>query len=184
MGIPLRGSILGLAAFGSLALAAPAAWAGCGAGPAVTPASWQTAPGYQADALLTRANNGTPSIVGLWSVQFFAGGNMIDFGYAQWHSDGTEFMNSGGRAPSTQNFCLGVWAQTGPFNYKLNHFALSYDPTSGALNAKVNIKEDVVLDQKGSDFSGSFTIDVYDPNSGAPLQHVGGRIVGRRVTVN
>jgi hypothetical protein len=181
MRISLRGPILGLAAFGALATAAPAAWAGCGVELPVTPASWQS---DQAQGLLTRVvNNGTNSIVGMWNVQFFVGSNMIDFGYAQWHSDGTEFFNSGGRAPATQNFCMGVWEQTGPFSYKLNHFALSYDP-SGTLNAKVNIKEDVTVDGKGNDFGGAFTIDVFDPNTNAPLQHVAGRIVGHRVTVN
>jgi hypothetical protein len=138
----------------------------------------------QANPLLMHVvNQGASSIVGMWSVSFFAGGDMIDFGYQVWHGDGTEFTNSGGRAPSTQNFCLGVWAQTGAFTYKLNHFALSYDP-SGNFNARVNIKEDVVVDPKGNSFAGPFTIDVYDPKSGALLQHVGGRIVGQRVTVN
>lgn len=181
---PLRGSILGLAALGTLALAAPAAWAGCGDGLGVAPASWETAPGARSDALLMKVNNGAQSIVGLWNIQFFAGGSMIDFGYAAWHSDGTEIMNSGGRAPATENFCLGVWEQTGPQTYRLNHFALSYDAASGALNGKVNIKEDIVLGKGGGDFSGAFTIDVYDPNNGGLLQHVGGRIVGRRVTVD
>src|SRR5580704_2977875 len=32
----------------------------------------------------------------------------LQFGYAQFHSDGTEFYNSGGFAPATQNYCLGV----------------------------------------------------------------------------
>ncbi|WP_297695174.1 hypothetical protein [Phenylobacterium sp.] len=179
MGIFSRGPLLGLAALGSLALAAPA-WAGCGDTATVSPAAWTGG----SEAQLWRANLGTPSIIGMWSVQFFAGGNMIDFGYAQWHADGTEIMNSGGRSPASENFCLGVWAQTGPFSYKLNHFALSYDPGTGALNGKVNIKEDVTLDQKGAQFDGTFTIDVFDPNSNALLQHVGGRIVGRRVAVN
>ena len=189
MRIPLRGSILGLAVFGALAMAAPAAWAGCGAGAGVTPAAWDGG-ARASDGLLTLASNvqgnqnGNGAIVGLWAVQFFAGGNMIDFGYAAWHSDGTEIMNSGGRAPATENFCLGVWEQTGPQTYRLNHFALSYDAASGALNGKVNIKEDIVLGKGGGDFSGAFTIDVYDPNNGGLLQHVGGRIVGRRVTVD
>ncbi|HSV04778.1 MAG TPA: hypothetical protein VLI41_16400 [Phenylobacterium sp.] len=181
MGISMKGSVVGLAALGALALAAPA-WAGCGDTAKLAPAVWSGSadPG----AGLIRANVGASSIVGLWSVQFLAGGAMIDFGYAAWHSDGTEIMNSGGRAPSTENFCLGVWAQTGPFSYRLNHFALSYDPTSGTLNGRVNIKEDVVLDAKGASFEGPFTIDVYDPTGATLLQHVGGRIVGRRVTVN
>ena len=184
MGISFRSTIVGLAALGSLAVA-PIAWAGCGEGASVTPASWQSTPGAQAKDLLTLVSNANAptSIVGMWSVQFFAGGAMIDFGYSVWHSDGTEFLNSGGRSPATQNYCLGVWAQTGPFSYRLNHFALSYDP-GGTLNGKVNIKEDVILDPKGNEFSGPFTIDVFDPTTGAPLQHVAGRIVGRRVTVN
>lgn len=183
MGKTFLGYIVGAAALTSAAASAGVANAACGDGSAMKPALWRGGAAEQG-ALLTRASMAGPnSIVGLWSIQFFAGGNMIDFGYAAWHSDGTEIMNSGGRAPATENFCLGVWAQNGPFSYKLNHFALSYDP-SGSLNAKVNIKEDVVLDPKGNDFSGAFTLDVFDPNSGAPLQHVAGRIVGHRVTVN
>jgi hypothetical protein len=158
---------------------APAAWAGCGDNALKKPAAWH---GDQAGSLMP-ASFGAPSIVGMWSVSFIAGGNTIDFGYQVWHADGTEFMNSGGRAPSTQNFCLGVWAKTGPFTYKLNHFALSYDP-SGTLNAKVNIKENVTVDWKGSSFSGPFTIDVYDTKGTTLLQHVAGKITGQRVTVD
>src|SRR5215467_13944459 len=47
------------------------------------------------------------SIVGMWKVQFISKGNtthnppipdgaIVDFGYSQWHSDGTEILNSGG----------------------------------------------------------------------------------------
>ncbi|MBW8882450.1 MAG: hypothetical protein JF615_13830, partial [Asticcacaulis sp.] len=73
--------------------------------------------------------------------------------------------------------------QTGPFSYHLNHFALSYN-SAGVLDAKVNIKEDVTLDPKGASYSGPFTIDVYDPTTGASLGHVGGRVTGQRVPAN
>ncbi len=66
------------------------------------------------------------SIVGLWKFTFVAEGNSgnpapfnppdgatLDAGYVQWHSDGTEIMNSG-RDPATGSFCLGVWKTTGP----------------------------------------------------------------------
>jgi hypothetical protein len=55
----------------------------------------------------------------------------IDSGYVQWHSDGTEIMNSG-RPPQNGDFCLGVWEKTGRSRYKLNHFALGnvIDPTN------------------------------------------------------
>ena len=124
-----------------------------------------------------------PSVVGMWSVQFLVGGAQFDFGFQQWHSDGTEILNSGSRAPSTENFCLGVWSQVAPFHYRLNHIALSYD-TAGNMNARVNIKEDVTLDPRGNEFSGPFTLDVYGPNGGGSiLQHVAGRVVGKRVTI-
>jgi hypothetical protein len=183
MRVSLEGSVVGLAALAAVVAAAPAAWAGCG--PEMKqPASWQSTPGSSSDALLTKANFpivNPLSIVGMWSVTFTAGGNVIDFGYSQWHSDGTEFLNSGGRAPSTQNFCLGVWKQTGAFSYHLNHLALSYDP-SGTLNAKVQIKEDVILQPQNNTFSGPFSIDVFNPTSGALLQHVAGTVTGQRVT--
>ena len=66
-----------------------------------------------------------PAIVGLWKFAFTATtpfSGPFDAGYVQWHSDGTELMNSG-RAPTTGSFCMGVWKQTGRSTYKLNHFA-------------------------------------------------------------
>ena len=179
MRVSMKASLLGLAALGLAAAAAPSAWAGCGDG-AVRPASWSSTP--NADLLTLVADQGDSAIVGMWSMQMVAGGTRIDFGYQQFHSDGTEIMNSGGRAPATENFCLGVWAKTGAHTYHLNHFALSYD-NSGALNAKVNIKEDVTVRQQNT-FSGPFTIDVYDPNSGALLQHVAGQVTAQRVPLN
>lgn len=161
---------------------APSAWAGCGENALRKPASFVTSAGDQG-GLLMQVNQGGPAIVGMWSVTFQAGGQTIDFGYQVWHDDGTEFMNSGGRAPVTQNFCLGVWQQNGPFSYRLNHFALSYD-TSGNFNGRVNIREDVVVDPRGNTYSGPFTIDVYDPKTDKIVNHVGGRIVGQRVTIN
>ena len=57
-------------------------------------------------------------------------------------------MNSGGRSPATQNFCLGVWARTGFASYQLNHFALSYDLTTGVLNGKVQIQETIRTERR------------------------------------
>ena len=134
------------------------------------------------------------SIVGMWSVQFISMGNtthnppipdgyLLDFGYVQWHSDGNEFMNSGGRPPSTQNFCMGVWAQTGRYTYQLNHFALSYDATSGQLTGKVLIAESVTLSPGGTKYSGTFTITAFDTN-GKQVDQVVGQISANRLTVD
>jgi hypothetical protein len=182
MATTIRRILTGAAVLALASALAPAAWAGCGDNVLKLKkhASWTS--DSQDNPLLMQVNLAAPSIVGMWSVTLTAGGGPFDWGYQVWHDDGTEIMNSGSRAPATENFCLGVWAQTGPFSYKLNHFALSYD-TSGTLNAKVNIKEDVVVDPKANGFSGPFTADVYSP-TGSLLQHVAGRIVGQRVTVN
>jgi hypothetical protein len=160
----------------SAGLVATPAWA-CGYSGKLA-ASWQD----QGDrgALFHQAADVADPIVGMWQFRMSAGGTTADFGFQQWHSDGTEVMNSGGRAPATENFCLGVWRQVGVGHYHLNHFALSYD-TSGTLNAKINLKEDVMLDATGSTFRGTFTIDVYDPNTAALVGHQAGNVAAKRV---
>ena len=180
---------LGLAVLASTF--APIAAAGCGDLPGKPPASHRLRPPYLMQAayrparFVLAADSAPPgaSIVGLWKVTFTAGGTMIDWGYAQWHSDGTEIMNSGGRAPATQNFCLGVWEKTGPSTYKLNHVALSYDAASGALNATVSIRELVTVDHTGNNYQGTFTIDAFDPSKN-PVGHVEGDITGERITAD
>lgn len=183
MAISPRSLLMATAILAATSAFAPAAWAGCGLNATLLKkhASW-TSDG-QDGASLIPVNLGQNTIVGMWNVTMNAGANPFDWGYQTWHDDGTEIMNSGSRAPATENFCMGVWAQTGPFSYKLNHFALSYDSTTGALNAKVNIKENVTVDAKGSSFSGSFTAYIYSP-AGALVQQVPGQIIGQRVTVN
>jgi hypothetical protein len=144
------------------------------------------------------------SIVGFWHVKFVSDGITtgipggipkgaeVDAGYAQWHSDGTEIMNSGGRAPNTGAFCLGVWEKVGWHQYKLNHFAAAWDPTkgpmgpagpSGELVGPANIREVVTLSAGGENFVGSFTIDNYD-EKGNLNSHLQGKITGTRITVN
>jgi hypothetical protein len=68
-------------------------------------------------------------IVGLWHANFVSKGSQyipddtpIDSAYVQWHSDGTEMMNSS-RPPATGSFCMGVWEKTGRYTYRLNHVA-------------------------------------------------------------
>ena len=166
--------------------AAPAAFAGC-SDASIQPASYQDS---SDDAQLIRAAWAEPEkfggqgIVGLWSVSLMAGGAQVDWGYSEWHADGTEIMNSGGHSPASGNFCLGVWRQSGPDTYHLKHYPLGYNPTTGALAAKIILTEDVSLSGGGSSFSGPFTEDVYDPTGATLLQHVAGTITGHRVLPN
>ena len=130
-------------------------------------------------------------IVGLWKVKFVSKGNTgigipdgapLDNGYATWHSDGTEIMNSG-RVPKTGSFCMGVWKRTGRSSYKLNHFALSWDPTGTTLIGPTNIKEEIVLDGNENSYSGTVTIDQYD-TEGHLLVHISGVVSAQRITVD
>jgi hypothetical protein len=138
-------------------------------------------------AVATRDDDNDAAIVGMWKVQFVSegtngipDGTMIDSAYAQWHSDGTEIMNSG-RPPITSSFCLGVWKKTGESTYKLNHFALSWDPSGTVFVGPANIRENVTLNAQGNSFSGTFTIDQFDTN-GNTLAHIVGKITAQRVT--
>lgn len=178
-----KAALVGLGAIGALA-AAPAAFAGCG-GSSIQPASYVAGSN---DAQLIRvatspANLGVNGIVGLWAVQFTVGGSQFDFGYSAWNSDGTEIMNSGGRAPATENFCLGVWRQSGPNTYHLKHYALSYT-SAGVLANRVVITEDPTVDATGANFSGPASYDIYDATGTTLLQHVPAMVTGHRIQPN
>jgi hypothetical protein len=144
--------------------------------------------------LARSARGAYPSIVGLWKVQLISKGNtnhspsipdgaLLDFGYSQWHSDGTEILNSGGHAPATGNFCLGVWGRTGYLTYELNHFPISYDATTGQIASFINLREQDTLSPSGDSYTGTFTLDVYDPN-GNQVDHLVGTVLAARLTVD
>jgi len=179
-----RSLILGLSAVGFAFALSCTAYAGCGDVLLKHKSDYMMRNNRKPDIFQLVSYKSRPSMIGMWSIKFMSGGVPTDFGYTVWHSDGTEFLNSGSRAPATQNYCLGVWKQTGWYTYKLNHFALSYD-MSGKYNANVNIKENVTIDHDGDTFTGTFTIDAADPATGAPLgPQLAGTISGARVTAD
>jgi hypothetical protein len=183
-----RFAALGLVSIGTLL--PTVARADCG----IAPASWQGRSAIGSDSLRPASDDGgNDPIVGMWHVTFVAMGNqaplppdgvVVDNGFAQWHSDGTEIMNSS-RSPATQSFCLGVWKRVGSSRYKLNHFAISWDPNADPDHplGPANIREEVVLSSNGRTFSGTFTIDQYD-QAGNLLVHLAGQVNGRRVSVH
>jgi hypothetical protein len=144
-------------------------------------------------------------IVGLWKVTLVSDGTaypgpvpfgaVVDFGTQQWHSDGTELLVSGGRAPSTGDVCMGVWEPAGHGSYKLKHVALAYassdTPTSqggpvvpAAYVGPTIIREHVTLSASGKTFEGTFTIDAYAKDEVTLLEHIAGKVVGTRVTLD
>jgi len=176
---------------------APIANAGCGEMPGKAapagkqPQSHLMQAAYR-PARFVLVDNDSPgaNVVGLWHVVFSGG---YDDGYSEWHSDGTEIMNSGFHNPSSGNFCMGVWTKTGRSTYTLKHVALDYSVTHGLTpDVIVILREEVTVDQTGNHFTGSFTADIYAPHStafpatpGNHLAQVGaGTITGDRITAN
>jgi hypothetical protein len=136
-----------------------------------------------------------PAIVGMWRFEMVTPTPsglpaLVDDGYAQWHSDGTEIQNSGLHAPKTSNFCLGVWKQTGPRTYQLNHFPLAWDATGDNPANPIQITMTVKLTDNNH-FTGSFTLKVYNWDgtelinaSGPPVVTINGTITAVRVTID
>jgi len=177
--------------------------------PLLTPISYKLRPSAgDRDEDRGDDSSGEASIVGMWNVVFTAKGNennpapfnppdgaQLDNGYVQWHSDGTEIMNSD-RDPATGNFCMGVWKQTGPNTFRLNHFALSWDATgtscppsqqpgaTGCFQGLTRIHQEVTVDRSGNHYHGSLVIDQYDPSGMHVVGQLTGTISADRITAN
>ena len=181
-----------MATLGAFALSVafvPNAHAGCGNTPGSIGAlnANLLSPGKSKSAAANSAAQPAGSdIVGLWEIELVAKnlpgappeGIVIDHGYAQWHSDGTEIMNSS-RPPATGNFCLGVWKKTGPSTYSMTHRVLSFNP-DGTPEGPGSLHEVIVLDRSGDTFSGTFTFDQFDTLGNLKI-HVEGVVRATRI---
>ena len=191
---------LGLAMFA--AMLTPSMFAGCGgmpekAAPAGNQPQFHFKQAAYQPARFVLVDNAPPgaAIVGLWHVVFTQdpqyGGKLSDDSYVEWHSDGTEIMNSGTHGSGA--FCMGVWAKTGDSTYTLNHAALDYSATHGITpDAILIIHEQVTVEKGGMHYTGRYTIDLYAPYSSdfpaTPGNHIGqvdgGTITAERITAN
>ncbi len=184
-----------------LGLSTQSAIAGCGADGFATagmkPMVYRDGAGgglIRTNGLLNWGPFSITEITGLWKFVFTAQGNtgskappnalplpdgaIVDAGFATWHDDGTELMNSG-RAPASGSFCMGVWKQIGSSSYRLNHWALSWIPDyhpgqtqswselSGGVDeafaalGPTNIQELVTVGGHGNSYTGSFRLTQY-----------------------
>jgi hypothetical protein len=163
------------------------AWRKAGA---VRPRSFRGVAQFSPVSFLTVANQegSNGRIVGFWKVKFVSegtsgmpDGTVIDNGFAQWHADGTEIMNSS-RPSAANSSCPGVWQKSGPSSYELIHFAPASDPAGNPVGP-VRIRELVTLKSNSDQYEGTFTIDQYDL-SGKPLAHIAGRVTAMRIFVD
>ncbi len=147
---------------------------------------------------------GPANIVGLWKFTFTAQGNTngipdgapIDAGFVTWHRDRTELMNSG-RAPTTGDFCMGVWKRVGRSTYKLNHVALAWAfnvnapvtaPGTGGADfiGPASIQESITVDRGGHSYTGTFTLTQFaqDGTTVLPGTPIVGTVTATRITVD
>jgi hypothetical protein len=193
LGLVLIGTILTATASAECGSYVP----GRNAGPVVTPQSWSGPEFSSASLLMVSERESNDSIVGMWKFTLTAQGNTgpgappdgvpLDIGFTQWHSDGTEIINSG-RPPQDGSFCLGVWEKTGRSRYTFNHFAIGYDTANapsgiGNPTGPTHIVGDVMVSRDGKHYAGTFTLDAYD-TSNTLIAHLVGVITATRITVH
>lgn len=163
-------------------------------GAALHPQSFEGGNYFGAASLLMISDHDQESIVGMWKVTLTAMGNpggppdglVLDSAFTQWHSDGTEIMNSS-RPPQDGDICLGVWERTGRSRYKLNHFTLGYDTANapsgiGNPTGPTHIVEDVLVSRDRNHYVGTFVLDAYDLSGN--VTHVVGLLSATRITVH
>jgi hypothetical protein len=126
-------------------------------------------------------------MLGFWYVKFTSDtpGVFFDWAYNQFHSDGTEMMNSGSLGSSA--FCMGVWKRTAHLQYEVTHFPIPYDTTEAppVLVGIVDLCEKITLSRDHNSFTGTFTQSTYDKVGnllGGLI--ITGKLEGRRITVD
>jgi hypothetical protein len=176
------------ASVGALLLAvlcAPNSQAQCGYQKAASQNSWYAQPAMLVPVALTNDDHfNQPSIVGFWHIKLSVGGNVIDGGTQQWHVDGTEVIDSGGRSPLIGNVCFGVWKQVGELHYKLNHRGVGFDPAGSAVVEVDTLIFDVRLSRDGNSYTGTFTQYAFDTDGNSMGPAVKGTARGTRITVD
>ena len=134
-----------------------------------------TAPALAAAAQSANSNGGG-SIVGLWQEVFTAlpGPNnpeafIFDFGFQQFHTDGTELNSSGGVPPTIGNICIGVWERGAGGVIKLRHVGWNFagnevlgDLPTGYFYLEVTLR----TNSQGTAYSGTWTAASYDLGAG------------------
>ncbi len=119
----------------------------------------------------------------MWLNSFVVDGQLVDVGFDQWSSDGTEILNDISPVLAG-NVCLGTWLKTGPFTYKLNHPSWIYDDAGVNPIGIVYIREQVTLDKKGNTFSGVVTFDAFDLAGNRLAPQNSAEVAATRITVD
>jgi len=121
-----------------------------------------------------------PTIVGLWNSEFLGVDGSDDKGFDSFYADGNELLVDNS-APATDNVCSGVWEQTGPRTYNVNHPSWDFD-LFGNLVGIVVLSETITVDKNGNKFKGTGSVTVYDPILSTIVYQTTGTLTGTRIT--
>jgi hypothetical protein len=157
---------------GAAATLARAGTAALALGPGATAGRPGTAPALAA-AAQGNGSNGGGAIVGLWQnvMTAFPGTSdefVFDFGFQQFHSDGTELMISGGVPPTIGNVCIGTWERKGGA-IRLVHVTWNWagdevigDAPTGYFWLEVTLR----TNERGRAYTGTFYTASFDLGTG------------------
>ena len=118
--------------------------------------------------------NGAGPIVGQWQVLMtaFPGTNnefIFDFGFQQFHSDGTELMISGGVPPTIGNVCIGAWERSAGGEIRLRHMTWNWagnevlgDLPTGYYLLEVTLR----TNSQGTAYTGTWRAASFDLGTG------------------
>jgi hypothetical protein len=133
-------------------------------------------PDTQAD----QRNDSTASILGLWKIVAYSGGELNDVGFEQFSDGGTDLVNDVGAFNAGNNFCIGAWKQVGRRSYDLVHPFFLFE---GANAIGVSIfKAHFLVSRDGNTFTATWTQDNYDLSGKLiPATHFDGTMNGTRI---
>ena len=132
-----------------------------------------TAPSLAAAGQGAGSNGGGP-IVGQWQVVMtaFPGTSnefVYDFGFQQFHSDGTELMISGGVPPTIGNVCIGAWERDAGGVIRLRHMTWNWagNEVLGDLPTGYFLLEVVLrANTQGTAYAGTWRAASFDLGAG------------------
>ena len=131
------------------------------------------APALTAAAQNGNVNGGGP-IVGQWQIVMtaFPGTSdefVFDFGFQQFHDDGTELLISGGVPPTIGNVCIGAWERDPGGVIHLRHMTWNWagnevpgDLPTGYFWLEVTVR----TNSQGTAYAGTWRAASYDLGSG------------------
>ena len=144
--------------------------------------SRMTAPPSTLKRLGSPAPGGPSSMVGLWNVTDYVGGEPVYAYFDTWNSDGNEFFIDNTN-PADDNVCQGVWVQTSVNSYKLKHISFTFDG-AGNQNGTAVFHDVVTLSADGNSFTGTENVYVYDLNGNLIGEYLGDQLQATRIKVD